>query len=166
MKDFSSAVSRILQQTFAEFGNDRVQLRDVMEVAHPRVKALIESGELSIDIDGVIDAEMLAVDSAHGKLADRVLAQLANGLETLTIDEDPMLDVIVTLGKGLRKQWRHINSEDLILMDNLRYDNMRKQQDAYGAWRAVYSPVAAVLIRYDSLESAVAAGAFGSAQAA
>ena len=160
MSDFSQTVNRIYQQHLARFGSDGAQLRDVMDSARPEIRMLLESGELSIDIDGVIDAELLSVDASNGKQADRVLTQLANGQNSLGIDADPMLDVVVTLGKGLRKQWRDITPDDLFLMDQLRFDNVRKQQDAYSQWRQSYSPVAAVLLHFATIGDAVAAGAF------
>lgn len=160
VSDFSQTVNRIYQRQLSLFGSSGAQLRDVMDAARPEIRMLIDAGELSIDIDGVIDAELLSVDESNGKQADRVLAQLANGQEYLTIDADPMLDVVVTLGKGLRKQWRDITSADLVLMDELRYQNVRKQQDAYGNWRAVFAPVASILVRFATIGDAVAAGAF------
>lgn len=166
MNEFSHTVNKIYQKHLSYFGSDGAQLRDVMDAARPEIRMMIESGELSVDLDGVIDAELLAVDESNGKQADRVLAQLANGQETFTFDADPMLDVVVTLGKGMRKQWRDITSSDLRLMDELRYQNVRKQQEAYGVWRSVFAPVAAVLIRFDTVGAAVAAGAFDAERAA
>lgn len=160
VSDFNQTVNRIYQKQLSLFGSAGAQLRDVMDAARPEIRMLIDSGELSIDIDGVIDAELLSVDESNGKQADRVLAQLANGQDYLNIDADPMLDVAVTLGKGLRKQWRDITSADLVLMDELRYQNVRKQQEAYGVWRSVFSPVAAILLNFDTVGDAVAAGAF------
>lgn len=160
MSDFSQTVNAIYQKNLALFGSTGAQLRKVMDAARPEIRSLIESGELTIDINGVIDAELLSVDESNGKQADRVLAQLANGQATFSLDPDPMLDVVVTLGKGHRKLWRDITSSDLVLMDELRYQNVRKQQDAYGAWRAVFSPVATILVRFETIGDAVAAGAF------
>lgn len=164
MKDFSQTVNRIYQQHLARFGTAGAQLRDVMDSARPEIRMMIDSGELSIDIDGVIDAELLSVDESNGKQADRVLAQLANGQDSLGIATDPILDVVVTLGKGLRKQWRDITSADLVLMDELRYQNVRKQQNAYSTWRSVFAPVAAALVPFGTIGDAVAAGAFNGAE--
>lgn len=164
VKDFSQTVNRIYQKHLARFGAEGAQLRDVMDSARPEIRMMIDSGELAIDIDGVIDAELLSVDSSNGKQADRVLAHLADGEGSLYVDGDPMLDVVVTLGKGLRKQWRDITSADLVLMDELRYQNVRKQQNAYSTWRSVFAPVAAALVPFGTIGDAVAAGVFDTAE--
>lgn len=166
MKEFSTTVNQIYRDALAEFGADGAQMREVFATVRPRIRALVESGALTIDVDGAIDAELLAVDMANGKQADRVLAQLAGGQEQFSFDSDPMLDVVVTLGKGLRKQWRDITAVDLRVMDELRYENVRKQQDAYGQWRVSYSPVLSVLDRFSTVGDAIAAGAFGERVAA
>ena len=165
MTDFSQTVNRIYQKHLAKFGANGANLRDVMDAARPEIRMMIDSGELHIDMDGVIDAELLAVDESNGKQADRVLAQLASGQSTFDFEgDDPMLEVVVTLGKGLRKQWRDITSTDLVRMDELRFQNMRKQQDAYNAWRTVFSPVASILLHHATIGAAVQAGAFGSSE--
>lgn len=158
--DFNQTVNRYYQDALSEFGPEGAQLRDVMNIVRPRIRALVDSGQLEIDVDGAIDAELLTVDVANGKQADRVLGRLSNGYDALALVDDPMLDVVVTLGRGLRKQWRDVTANDLRLMDDLRFDNVRKQQDAYSSWRAAFSPVVAVLAGFATIGDAVAAGAF------
>lgn len=166
VSEFQDAVNTAYQKALAGFGSEGAQLADVIGEALPHLRMMVANNALRLDIDEIITTALRDADTRNGKQADRVLAQLAAGGDSLDFDGDPMLDVGVTLGKGLRKRWRDITADDLELMDVLRYENVRKQQDAYTSWRVVYSPVAHILKRYATVGDAYADGAFMAERAA
>lgn len=160
MSEFSTTVNQFYREAVAEFGVDGAQRQEVFAKVRPRIRALVEAGLIDIDIDEAIDAELLVADEANGKQADRVLAQLAGGQAHFAFDADPLLEIVVTIGGGLRKQWRDVTREDLQLMDSIRFENARKQQAAYVQWNGFVTPVMSVLDHFATIGEAVAAGAF------
>lgn len=81
-----------------------------------------------------------------------LVAQTLAALAHLNLWPDPLLDVVVTLGKGRRKAWRHVNADDLAAMVDLR------KQNTNSARRAERRFIKDVTTVYDEL---VAAGTVG-----
>ena len=160
--DWMGDVTRVYREVIGEgdlaAGTER---KDAFAVAIERLLVMTDSGELKIPPHEAIAAALNKVDSNEQKLTDRVLRRVSAGQVGLSFDDDdPFLDVVVVRGAGRRKPWRHVTQKDLAEMDNLRFQNVHRQQMAYAEWRSLYEPAFAVLGKFTTFEAAVSAGAF------
>lgn len=140
---------------------DGTTLAEAREVASERLRDMVDRGELKIPVDSAILAALKDADKTDNRQADKMLGRVLNGEQALDMDGDSGLDVVVALGDGLRKTLRHINYHDLLLMDQLRYRNMRASVDAYDEWRSKYEAVMAPVMKHGSVGAAVASGELG-----
>jgi hypothetical protein len=122
---FHEAVRNEYRRAVAEAGmtgND-VNKMDAFAFAAEALRERIHAGEIELPIDDALHAALSVVDKQDGRAADNILARIARGEIGLEIWPDPMLDVVVTLGGGRRKAWRHVTAEDLSGMVDLRKQN-------------------------------------------
>lgn len=159
---FPTSVTRVYQQVVGESSPlNGTTKQDAFTEAVSRLTSMVQSGEIVIDIEAAIRAELGRADDQQGRAADAVIKRISDGQDTLDPEDgDPMLDIVVKLGDGKRKPWRHITMDDLISMDSLRYKNYRAQQVAYDEWRQSFEHVRPVLAIYPTVGEAVQAGAF------
>ena len=122
---FHQAATDEYRRAVARFGSQsrHVNKLDAFAHASEAIRERIHSGELEIPVEDAIHAALSAADTRDGSTADGILGKIARGEIGLTMWPDPLLDVVVTLGKGRRKAWRHVTAEDLRLMVDLRKQN-------------------------------------------
>lgn len=151
-------ITRIYRAIIADAGTDATELKLALDELVLQVRPRIESGEIALNIDDAIRAAGRAADKRDGLRVDGTLRAIARGEDSFEMDDDPLLDMVVTLGGGRRKIWRHVNQDDLREMDSLRYQNLHAQQIAYKRWRDEYQPWVAILFRHPTIGAAVEAG--------
>lgn len=140
--------------------SEGIQRSEAIALATDELVAMTMAGDLIIPANEAIRAALREVDRTEGQRADGVLKRLIGGQAALDIDGDPLLDVVVTLGSGLRKPWRSVTMQDLMDMDQNRYANYRKVANAYDEWRGLFDPALQILIKYSTVGAAAEAGAF------
>jgi hypothetical protein len=147
-----------------------INRRFAFERAATRIRARLDNGELDIPLDDVIDrhihSSLQTADRTDARAADRVLERLAGGEASLSMDDDPFLDTVVTLGDGLRKQWRHIKSIDLVSMHDIRAENMQRQEKAFKAFTENIRMLSRAIDGFDTVGQAWDAGALTQAASA
>lgn len=149
--------ARIYRETVGAGGGEGIARLDAVEVATAAILTEVRAGRLAIDVESAVRSQLADIDKRDGKSADRILRAAAGGDVPLAgID----IDVVVTLGGGLRKQWADVNAQDLAAMDDLRFQNVAAAQKAYGEWRKSFSAVLPVLIEYRTFGAAFEAGGF------
>lgn len=137
-----------------------VRRQDAYATASERLLDMEARGELKIPPHEAIRAALRQADSADGARADAVLKVALEGQDAFGLEGDPILDVVVVLGDGLRKPWRYVTRDDLMEMDRVRYRNVKSVNNAYDDWRTRFEPTLAALVRHTTFGEAVAAGAF------
>lgn len=151
---FHEAVTAEYRRVVAAYGSatTHVDKLDMFAHAAESIRERIHSGELELPIEDAIHAALSAADARDGQAADTILSKIARGEIGLNLWPDPLLDVVVTLGRGRRKTWKHVTADDLSAMVDLRKQNTNA---ARRAERRFIKDVAAV---YDGL---IAAGTVG-----
>ncbi len=110
------------------------QRSDLFNEAHDIVHSQWDRGEIDLDISKAIYHVLNDVDRQQGQAADKLLAELRQGVEALKFEGDPMLRTIVTIGSGRRICWEHVTIGDIQEMDLLRRDNLKAVTEAYDVW--------------------------------
>jgi hypothetical protein len=106
-----------------------------------------------------VPATVNRIDKAEGRRADALLREIAIGDPFEGWEDDPAHPVVVILGNGLRKSFRHVTLQDIQSMDELRYENARTAANAYDDYRRnVTRPWSAVLARHATVGEALDAG--------
>lgn len=157
-------IARIYRAIIADGGTTHVDRKAALDELVLQVRPRVLAGDIDLDIDDAIRAAGRAADERDGNRVDGVLRAIAQGQDSLEIDDDPVMDLVVTLGGGRRKVWRFVNADDLREMDSLRFQNLHSQQLAYKRWRDEYEAWASVLLRHDTIGDAVLAGDLPSEQ--
>jgi hypothetical protein len=159
--DFEDAAESIWVSVIGEADPDAGTTRqEAMMVAGPRIQRMLDDGDLKLNPADAIKSALLRVDEKHGKRADKLIEDTANGKLAL-FDVEKLLDTVVTLGKSRRKLWRHVNESDLYAMNELRYKNKVAADEAYKIWQSAYAIVRRVVSLHGTVEAAHAADAFG-----
>lgn len=127
MTDFNEAAVAEYRRVVAAQGSsaEHVNKLDMFAIAADTIRQRIHDGELDIPIEDAIHAALEKADSRDGQAADGILARIARGEVGLSMWPDPLLDVVVTLGQGRRKAWKHVTAEDLAAMADLRNQNTK-----------------------------------------
>lgn len=136
-----------------------VERQQAFDQCIPRIRDMVRRGDLTIPLDDMIRAALVRIDEREGASADKVLRRLVTGEDSLAFETDPLLNVVVTLGRGRRKPWRNIARADLIEMDRIRYENLRAVQNSYEEWRQTFPAALALVLQYGTFGEAAAAGA-------
>ena len=155
----SNDIVRLYRAVVADAGAEGITRRDAIEQVVAQARPLVKSGAITLDTDDLIRQMVRRADESDGNRADHVLASVAAGADDLSLDGDPLLDMVVTLGRGRRKAWRHVTRTDLDEMNDLRYGNVRAAQTAYHkGFKPQYDAWLPVLLKHPTIGSAVAAG--------
>lgn len=156
---WTDTITRIYREATAEAGPEGADRQDTIMVCANRIAREISAGRLSYELDDFIRSELIRVDESDGKKADAILRLAATGQGSFEMTDD-LLEVVVTLGAGRRKQWREVTATDLRDMDTVRYRNLRNAQIAYNEWRVSYDAALPVLMQFGTFGDAHAAGGF------
>lgn len=156
--EFYAEIRKAYREVVAECEDEGVDLKNATDAVADLVEPRIKDGSLTVPLDDLIRSAVKDVDRSDGSRADTALRAVARGEESIGLDNDPALDMVVTLGKGRRKSLRFVRQADLMLMDELRYSNLRNAQEAYDTWRQTYEPWFQVLGRQATVEFAMRSG--------
>lgn len=160
---WETVVSRVYSEVVAAADPDEgIGRTEAMAIAGERLLAMIDDGDVKPDMEDAVKRALLQADKSHGKRADRIIEDTRSGRLTL-FDAEPELNTVVILGDGRRKVWRHVNEDDLIAMDQVRYRNLVNAQDAYRRWRNAFDATRPAVRVHGTVEKAIAAGAFADA---
>ncbi|MFA5606614.1 MAG: hypothetical protein WDA07_05445 [Leucobacter sp.] len=153
----TETIRTIYRETVAAHGDHGIKRETAIGEAAEVLLEMHQYGELIVDVKRAIRAELMKADERDGKSADAFLRRMAvDGLPL--IDDD--LDVVVTLGGGLRKPWRRVTSRDVREMMRVRMENYRSVKASYKEFEANASALLQVLASHRTVEAAHAAGAF------
>lgn len=159
--DWNTTVARIYREAVADSGVDGVDRQDAYDIAVGRIRKMLDAGTLELPVDKAIRSELDKADGRDSRNADNVLRRVMSGEQSLfTEDGDPVLDLVVALGKGRRKAWRDVTASDIADMTELRQGNMRATVASFEAWRKDSDAVMPTILAHGTIGAAVHAGAF------
>lgn len=152
-------ITRLYRAVVADAGREGITRREATELVVEQARPLVASGAITLNTDDLIRQMVKRADEADGNRADHVLADLAAGADDLGLECEPLLDMVVTLGRGRRKAWRFVGRVDLDEMNDIRFGNVRAAQTAYHrGFKPQYDAWLPVLIKHPTIGAAVAAG--------
>lgn len=124
---FNEAVTSEYRKAVARLGNltTAASKLNAMAFAAEALRNRIHAGELELPLDDALHAALQAADAKDGQTADGILGRLARGELGLDLWPDPLLEVVVILGRGRRKAWKHVTADDLSDMAELRNQNTK-----------------------------------------
>lgn len=153
----NNTIRRIYRETIASYGNEGISRAEAIESATATVMVEVNAGRLSLDFERAVRAELRRADEQDGRDADAIITRLSYGQVPITEDD---LDVVVTLGKGLRKVWREVTGDDLVQMRELRRENYLKAKGAFDEFAANVNRLLPVLFEYRTVGEAWRNGGF------
>lgn len=165
--DFEETVARMYRESVAMYGTEGVERQLAFDDAIGKAMNLVRSGAMTAPVEMAIRAALEKADDRDSRHADNIIKRIVAGERSLfTPSGDPALDVVVKLGKGLRKAWRDINDEDLLLMTELRGKNVRTVVESFESWKGDVQALMPALVAHGTVGAAVESGAFTQAVAA
>jgi len=151
-------ITDLYRAIVADAGAEGITRREALDQLVEQVIPLWKSGDVELDPADLIRQAGRAVDESDGHRADDALAQIAAGADDLSLDADPLLDCVVTLGRGRRKTWRWIVAADLLEMDANRFGNVVAVTRNYREkWKPQIDAWLPVLMRHPTIGAAVEA---------
>lgn len=153
----NDTIQRVWRETVASYGKSGVSRREAVEAAENTLMVEYRSGRLDLDVRRAVRAELRRADESDGRAADGTLERLAYGHQPLVTAE---LDMVVTLGGGLRKAWRDVNPADLESMVELRRANVTAALKADSKFRAAVARVRPVVFEHGTVGAAFDADGF------
>ena len=150
-------ITRVYREAVASYGPEGINRPEAIESAAATLLVEVRAGRLDIDMESAIRAELRKVDEYDGRAADAIIERAAYGAEPLTADD---LDVVVTLGRGLRKAWRDVSPADLEQMNEIRYDNYRKVRTSFEKFNTAVGRIKQVVLDHGTVGAAYEAGGF------
>lgn len=133
---------------------------DMFALAAEVLRQRIHDGELEIPVEDALHHVLSEVDRREGQAADSVLSKIARGEVGLDIWPDPQLEVVVTLGGGRRKAWKHVTADDLADMADLRNRNTKAARNSERRFIRDIARVHSDLVLAGSVEQMVSAARF------
>ncbi len=150
-------IHRIYRETLSSYGGGGINRPEAMESALSTVMVEVHAGRIKLDFEQAVLAELKRADEADGRAADGIIQRMCHGQVPLTEDD---LDVVVTLGKGLRKSWRFVTGDDLVQMRELRRENYKKVKASFDEFAHNVNRLLPVLFEYRTVGDAHAGGGF------
>jgi hypothetical protein len=152
-------ITRLYRAVVADAGVEGITRRDATEQVVQQARHLVDSGAIVLDTDDLIRQMVKRADESDGNRADHLLADLAAGQDDLGPEVEPLLDYVVTLGRGRRKAWRFVGRIDLQEMNEIRYGNVRAAQTAYfKGFKPQFDAWLPILLKHPTIGAAVEAG--------
>jgi hypothetical protein len=154
---YNETIARVYRETVASYGPEGINRPEAIESATAALMVEVRAGRLDLDVESAIRAELKKADEYDGRVADAIIDRAAYGTEPLT---DADMDVIVTLGRGLRKSWRDVSPADLEQMNEIRYENYRKVRSSFQKFNQAVGRIRVVVLEHGTVGAAFAAGGF------
>ncbi|MDF2991861.1 MAG: hypothetical protein K0S37_2375 [Microbacterium sp.] len=159
---YTDTIARVYRETVASYGPEGINRPEAIESATATLMIEVRAGRLELNIESAIRAELHKADEYDGRVADAIIERAAYGTEPLTDDD---MNVIVTLGRGLRKSWRDVSPADLEQMNEIRYENYRKVRSSFEKFNQAVGRIRVVVLEHGTVGAAYAAGGFPPATA-
>lgn len=153
---FKETVARVYREHAATYAGE-VPRAELIEGATASLLVEVRAGRLAIDEESAIRAALVKADEADGKSADRIISKAARGEVPLVADD---LDVVVTLGGGMRKTFWLVTNADVDQMLEVRNRNYAKVRDSFRDFRMDVDAILPVLEKYGTFGAAFEAGGF------
>lgn len=153
---FKETVSRVYREHAAAYAGP-VPRAELFESAAASIMVEVAAGRVKVDTEAAIRAALIQADEADGRSADRIIARAALGDVPLTPVD---LDVVVTLGAGMRKTFWQLVDADLDQMIEIRYRNYTKVRDSFREFRLNAEAVRGVVREHGTFGAAFEAGGF------
>lgn len=150
-------ITRVYRETVGLYGTEGVNRMEAVESGVATLMVEWRAGRLEVDIERYFRRRLVEADEADGRSADTIIRRAAFGDVPLHVSD---LDVVVTLGKGLRKQWADVSVSDLAMMNNIRYENFRKAEDAYDQFNNAFIRIRESVLQHGTFGAAFEAGGF------
>lgn len=167
MDQNTEKIRDLYRAVVADAGVESIQRKAAIAEVVEQCQSLVRSGDLKPDLYAWVASVVVRIDESDGAKADSILAAIARGEDDLGLDADPILDLVVTLGRGRRKIWRFVSLLDLDEMDELRNNNVRSVAIAYrDEWKPQYDAWRQILRRNITIGAAVEGGDLPAAAAA
>ena len=160
--DWETECTRAYREVVKEHGDDGINRGDAINIACKRIQVLVTDGSVLVPIQPiseVIGAALKKVDERDRRSTDKALRWLAIGQAVFDFEGDPILDMTVVLGDGLRKVYRFVTASDLDRMNDERSKSVDRAQRAYAdKWQPIYAAWYPILQRHATLGDAIDAG--------
>jgi hypothetical protein len=121
-------ITRVYRETVGMFGAVGVSRQEAIESGVSTLMAEHRAGRLDVDVERYFRRRLVEADEKDGRNADTIMRRAAFGQVPLVAAD---LDVVVTLGGGLRKQWADVSLSDLVAMNDIRFQNYQQAEQAY-----------------------------------
>lgn len=166
IKTAEQAMREEYQRIVYESGDTGIQLAKAVAIASENVQRMIDYGEVEApDVLSALVTIGKSEDTRQKSSTDGALERLANGEVSIDMGGDPMLRMVVTLGKGDRKSWDYVTASDLRRIFELRRENLVTQKQAFERFEENYNATVAAVLAHRTVGEAVRAGAFGQEEA-
>lgn len=159
----NQTITRVYREAIDSYREHGVKREEAVESALATLMVEYRAGRLKVDIEAALRAQLVRADESDGRSADGMLRRICQGNVPL-IEED--FDVVVTLGKGLRKTWRFVTTEDISSMIQVRFENYKMVRESFEEFNTNAEFVLAHVERHGTIYAAYLAGAFGAKAAA
>lgn len=148
MSDHISAITSLYRREVGRLTevDETVDRKTAFAHVEEIAAAMYARGDLHIPVEAAIHAVLVKADEKDAGCTDLAIKQFAAGEYDLTVDGDPILEMVVTLGRGKRKLWKNFTLDDLTELDRLRYRNVASVQAAYQEWRDSYDALLPQLV--------------------
>jgi hypothetical protein len=160
--NYKDTIARVYRETVASYGPEGINRPEAIESAAATLMVEVRAGRLDIDLESAVRAELRRADEYDGRAADAIIERAAYGEEPLTAED---MDIIVTLGRGLRKAWRDVSPTDLEQMNEIRYENYRKVRASFERFNTAVARIRGVVLEHGTVGAAFDAGGFPPAAA-
>jgi hypothetical protein len=150
-------ITRVYRETVGLFGTQGVGRAEAVESGVATLMVEWRAGRLEMDAERYFRRRLIEADEADGRSADTILRRAAFGTIPLHVAD---LDVVVTLGGGLRKQWNDVTLPDLTAMNRLRYENYKQAETAYNDFNSAFLILRGVMLEHVTFGAAFEAGGF------
>jgi len=155
-------ITRVYRETVGLYGDNGVNRTDAVESGVATLMVEYQAGRLDVDVERYFRRRLIEADEKDGRNADTIIRRAAFGQVPLHVSD---LDVVVTLGAGLRKQWADVTVGDLQAMNAIRHQNFKQAEAAYDQFNSAMIRIREVVLEHGTFGAAFEAGGFPPAAA-
>lgn len=150
-------ITRVYRETVGLYGTEGVARAEAVESGVATLMVEHRAGRLDVDIERYFRRRLIEADEKDGRNADTIIRRAAFGQVPLDAAD---LDVVVTLGAGLRKQWGDVNVADLLAMNTIRHQNFKQAEAAYDEFNSAMIRIREAVLEHGTFGAAYEAGGF------
>ena len=150
-------ITRVYRETVGLYGAEGVSRQEAIESGVSTLMSEHRAGRLDVDIERYFRSRLVEADEKDGRNADTIIRRAAFGQVPLIAAD---LDIVVTLGKGLRKQWGDVTLSDLTAMNEIRFQNYKQAEQSYSDFNAALVRIREVMMQHGTFGAAYEADGF------